>query len=206
MSHTFDATFWEEHYHGPSSHPHPPHPHLVDTARHLAPGRALDAGCGEGANALWLASHGWRVTAVDIASSALDRAREHADALPPAPTGHVEWVQADLTASPPAKEHFDLVYSHYVHTTNSDRALLDSLSQAVVRGGTLLIVGHAPQEEGDHPHRPAPGSHIRAEELAELLDPRQWQVIVAEPRTRTVTAPDGRQVTLHDGILRARRH
>ena len=206
MSHTFDAAFWQEHYHRPASHPHPPHPHLVATAQHLTPARALDAGSGEGANALWLASQGWRVTAVDIAQTALDRAREHADALSAALTGHVEWVRADLTSSPPTKEHFDLVYSHYVHTTTSDRALLDSLSQAVVRGGTLLIVGHAPQAEGDHPHRPAPGSHIRAEELAELLDPRQWQVIVAEPRTRTVTAPDGRQVTLHDGILRARRH
>jgi len=42
-----------------------PSPLLVETARTLKPGRALDLACGKGRNALWLAERGWQVTAVD---------------------------------------------------------------------------------------------------------------------------------------------
>ncbi|WP_026122223.1 class I SAM-dependent methyltransferase [Nocardiopsis halotolerans] len=208
MSHTFDRHFWEERYHGHGgAHTRQPHTHLMDAARNLTPGTALDAGCGEGADTLWLASHGWRVKAVDIASSALERARAHARDLGTEVADRVEWERADLAAWEPPAARFDLVCSHYVHTHGSDQALFQRLAEAVAPGGTLLIVGHQPtREENADPHGPIPGSHVRAEETAAHLDPDRWEVIVAEPRTRTVAASDGREVVLHDSVLWARRH
>src|ERR687885_1951411 len=56
-----------------------PNGRLVAEVASLAPGRALDVGCGEGADAIWLAQRGWTVTAVDISDVALGRAREAAE-------------------------------------------------------------------------------------------------------------------------------
>lgn len=71
MSEEFGKTFWEERYRGrTTAHVSPPNPQLVTEAGDLTPGTALDAGCGEGADAIWLASRGWQVTAVDIATTA----------------------------------------------------------------------------------------------------------------------------------------
>lgn len=87
----------------------------------LAPGTALDAVCGEGTDAIWLASRGWQVTAVDFATIALRRAREHADTFGADITRRIDWVQADLTSWTPTEEHFDLVSAHYVHPATSPR-------------------------------------------------------------------------------------
>ncbi|WP_238432525.1 class I SAM-dependent methyltransferase [Micromonospora tarensis] len=82
--HEFDKGYWDRHWHQPDHHrpeagdENPPHPYLADQVSDLTPGTALDAGCGTGAEAVWLASHGWRVTAVDIASAALARAAARA--------------------------------------------------------------------------------------------------------------------------------
>ena len=53
---------------------------LAELVEPMTPGRALDLGCGEGADAMWLAEHGWHVTAVDISQTALDRAAADAGA------------------------------------------------------------------------------------------------------------------------------
>jgi SAM-dependent methyltransferase len=82
VSGEFGKAFWEERYRGHTAvSSRRPNPQLVAEAGDLAPGTALDAGCGEGADAIWLASRGWRVTAVDFATTALRRAREHAETL-----------------------------------------------------------------------------------------------------------------------------
>ncbi|MFL4902803.1 class I SAM-dependent methyltransferase [Streptomyces sp. MMS24-I2-30] len=86
-----------------------PHAVLVAEAAALPPGRALDVGCGEGADASWPAGRGWQVTAVDIAPTALQRAA----AAAPDTAGHVVWTRADLTAAPPPAGAFDLVSVHY---------------------------------------------------------------------------------------------
>ncbi|MEK8108387.1 class I SAM-dependent methyltransferase [Micromonospora sp. M12] len=72
----------------------------------------MDAGCGTGAEAIWLASHGWQVTAVDISSEALARAAVRAEGS--AVSDRVRWVEADLTTWAP-KTRFDLVTTHYAH-------------------------------------------------------------------------------------------
>ena len=60
----------------------------------LPPGRAVDLACGEGRNALWLASRGWHVTAVDFSQVALDKGRRLAEGEDDAA---VDWVCADAT-------------------------------------------------------------------------------------------------------------
>src|SRR5690606_4525779 len=93
---TFTKAYWDEHYdsRAPGA-AHPPNPYLVAAAQHLPPGRALDAGCGEGAETIWLATRGWQVTAVDIAATALHRARRRAETS--GLTDGIDWIQADLT-------------------------------------------------------------------------------------------------------------
>ncbi|MEJ2857172.1 MULTISPECIES: SAM-dependent methyltransferase [unclassified Saccharothrix] len=106
---TFDKRYWEQHWQG-STGEHPPNPHLVAEAGGLAPGTALDAGCGTGAEAIWLASRGWQVTAADISSEALARAAERATAN--GVSERLRWVEADLGAWAP-DTRFDLVTTHY---------------------------------------------------------------------------------------------
>ena len=75
----------------------------------LTPGRALDVGCGEGADAIWLAREGWDVTGLDVSEVALDRARDAAAAA----GVDVTWLLADLADDPTAGTTFDLVSAQY---------------------------------------------------------------------------------------------
>src|SRR6476469_237173 len=81
-----------------------PNGRLVAEVAGLAPGRALDVGCGEGADAIWLARHGWTVTAIDISDVAISRAREVAERAGDA----VDWVCGDALQTPFPARSFDL--------------------------------------------------------------------------------------------------
>jgi SAM-dependent methyltransferase len=197
MSEEFGQAYWEDRYHSHTSvHTREPNPHLVAETGDLAPGRALDAGCGEGADAVWLARHGWRVTAVDISATALSRAREHGENV----ADQIDWIQADLTGWTPPERHFDLVSAHYVHPAASRRELFRGLAASVVPGGTLLIVDHHPSA-ATGAHDPLPHVRITAQEIAAWLDQDDWKIIVADSKVRT-TQSHG---VLHDAVLRARR-
>ena len=207
MSEKFSKAYWEERYRDHSAaRSRSPNPQLVTEAGQLAPGTALDAGCGEGADAIWLASRGWRVTAVDIAPTALRRARDQAETLGVEVTSRIDWVQADLTSWTPAENHFDLVSAQYVHAAASREALFRRLAASVAPGGTLLIVGHAPSDQQTtSSHASAPEAHGTAEEVAASLDPHRWDIAVAEVRPRSVTRHDGHEITIRDAVLRARK-
>ncbi|MFL6053491.1 MAG: class I SAM-dependent methyltransferase [Actinoallomurus sp.] len=207
MSEQFGKDFWEERYGGHTAvWSGRPNPQLMAEAGELAPGTALDAGCGEGADAIWLASRGWRVTAVDFATTALRRAREHAESLDADIAGRIDWTQADLTDWTPPGERFDLVSTHYVHLAGSREAFFRRMAAAVAPGGTLLIVGHHPSDlETTVGRPPLPELFFTAEEVAAGLDPDRWDVVVADARPRPATDPDGHEVTVHDAVLRARR-
>lgn len=173
-----------------------PNPQLVAEVADLAPGTALDAGCGEGGDAIWLAERGWRVTAVDFAATALTRAAEHAP--------QVEWVEADLTTwSPP--QRYDLVSAQFLQLPSADRVpLFARLAATVAPGGTLLLVGHDFSDTTTTAHRPPePDLFFTADELAAALEPDEWKVVAAESRPRRATDPEGREVVLHDAVLRA---
>lgn len=111
----FDAAYWEDRYsHGRGASRRDPSPSLLAEAADLPPGAALDAGCGWGADAVWLATRGWSVTAVDVSPAAVDQARQHAQAADPRAAARVAFLPADLTTWQP-DQRFDLVTSHYVH-------------------------------------------------------------------------------------------
>jgi len=116
-----------------------PDPTLVDEIGSLRPGRALDLGAGDGRNAIWLASQGWHVTAVDFSQVALDRGR----ALATARGVRVEWQLADLLEWTPGASRFDLVTLFFIHLPPDERRdVYARAAAAVAPGGTLLIVGH----------------------------------------------------------------
>ena len=99
---TFDRDFWERHWaqalreHPDNVASRPPNAHLVAEIGDLAPGLALDAGCGHGADTIWLAASGWRVTAVDFSVTALEHARSMAEAVGADVAERIEWVEGDL--------------------------------------------------------------------------------------------------------------
>jgi thioredoxin reductase/SAM-dependent methyltransferase len=182
-----------------------PNPQLVTETAELTPGTALDAGSGEGGDALWLAARGWQVTGVDFATAALRRAAEHAEALGGDVAERVRWVHADLTEWTP-QESYDLVSAHFVHLPSLPRGeLFARLAGAVAPGGTLLLVGHHPDDMGSQVGRPAvPDMFFTAEQLADALDPDGWELLTVDARPRPATH-DGREVTVRDAVLRARR-
>lgn len=131
-----------------------PNPQLVAEAAELAPGRALDVGCGEGADAVWLAQRGWQVTAVDIADTALRRAAGHAAEAGADVADRITWTRADLREQPPAEGRYDLVSAQFMHLPgDTRRPLFARLAAAVTPGGTLLIVGHHPSDLRTSAHR-----------------------------------------------------
>jgi 2-polyprenyl-3-methyl-5-hydroxy-6-metoxy-1,4-benzoquinol methylase len=200
----FDAEWWEQRYRSHGVHHAEPTPALLAEVADLAPGRALDAGCGEGVDAVWLAAQGWRVTAVDISATALRTARSHAASSGAEVADRIDWVHADLADWTP-EVRFDLVASSYVHPPGSTADLVAWLAAAVAPGGTLLVVGHQHQEHPtSDPHAPVPESHIAVDDVAAVLDPAAWEVVVAEVRHRT-SVHDGDPVELADAVLRARR-
>ena len=180
---------------------------LVAEATGLTPGRALDVGCGEGADAIWLAERGWQVTAVDISTTALERDAAHAAAAGPQIVARIDWIHADLRLQPPAEGAYDLVSSQFMHLPGeARRTLFARLAAAVAPGGTLLIVGHHPSDLQTTAHRMHfPDMMFTGEQVAAALDPGAWEVVAAEARPRAAVDPDGRDITVHDAVLVARR-
>ena len=207
MTHEFDERYrqsqWDEAVDGESRPDIAPNPYLVGEISGLPPGTALDAGCGEGAEAVWLASRGWDVTAVDIAPIALQRAAARA-----AEQGvqAVTWVRADLTVWEPDRR-FDLVTTHYAHPSTLQLAFYERLSRWVAPGGTLLIVGHLDTHQHDQePGRQPPAeASVTAADITAQLDDAGWDVGTASHQTRTLTSPNGHMTRLSDVVVRATR-
>ena len=199
-----------------------PNRQLVVEASELRPGRALDAGSGEGGDALWLAERGWQVTAVDFSTVALERAAAAAGARNLA--DRIEWVHADLGSWAAPEGSFELVTAHYLHASWVDRAaLFRRLAAAVAPGGTLLVVGHLLVEADDHNHGHGhghghhgeegrgqlherdPAAFYTAEEVMSALDPAAWEDVVTETRDRDPGAAERTGNHVPDTVLVARR-
>jgi SAM-dependent methyltransferase len=201
----FDEAFWNERYRSSARvWSGNPNLQLVAEIADLAPGRALDVGCGEGADAIWLALRGWEVVAVDISDVALERAAQHARNIDPEASTQIEWRRADLMVRPPDADSFDLVTSQFMHLPPQPRTrLFAALVQSVRAGGTLLVVGHHPSDLATGVPRPRmPDLFYSADEVAALLDD-SWTVVVEEARPRTAATAQGDEVTIHDTVLRA---
>ena len=164
-----------------------PNAHLTGEAESLRPGRALDAGCGHGAEALWLAAHGWEVTAVDFSASALGHARSMAEALGPEIAKRITWVEGDLAVWMPPQSHFDLVVSLYVHIAGSVDEMVRRMASAVAPNGTLLMVGHRPVDPATgKPTAAATQVQVSVETAVAALEPSAWELVAAEERPRAM--------------------
>jgi SAM-dependent methyltransferase len=185
-----------------------PNPQLVAEACSLPAGKVLDAGCGEGADAIWLAERDWLVTAVDISTVALDRGAAHARQLGSALAGRITWQQADLLTWGPQPQSYDLVSAQFMQLPADKRAaLFDRLGAGVATGGTLLIVGHSPADLNTAaPRPPRPELFFTAAEITSALDPSLWTVLVSEARPRDAPDPDGHPITVYDEVVVARRN
>jgi 2-polyprenyl-3-methyl-5-hydroxy-6-metoxy-1,4-benzoquinol methylase len=198
----FEPTNWNERYSGEQTiWSGNPNAQLVTEVSGLPPGSALDVGCGEGGDVIWLARRGWTVTGADFSSNGLARAARHADEAGVA--ARTDWWQVDARVFAAAGRSYDLVTTHFLHPP--DGGMVDvtrRLSEAVAPGGHLLVVGHAPSELFTH----LTESHRRAMFFArDLLPalPDGFEVLVAEQRPRTVTR-QGATVDVHDSTLLAR--
>ncbi len=183
---------------------------LADTASALEPGTALDLGCGEGGDAIWLAQQGWIATGVDLSPTAIERARaaaaEHGvaeDALRLETGDLAEWA---------ADRSFDLVTCSFLQSWPVEIPRKEILRRAtgfVAPGGHLLITAHAAApswaeqgEHGAHGHDfPSPASDLEALDL----DPSRWEVLACELRDREASGPDGLPASLTDSVVLVRR-
>jgi SAM-dependent methyltransferase len=189
----FDQGFWEGRWsevlreHAAQVASRPPNAYLTATADDLAPGRALDAGCGNGTEALWLAARGWRVTAVDFSVTALGHGRSVAAGLGPDVAERIAWVEGDLGTWTPEAGQYDLVVSLYVHVSGSVEEMVTRLAAGVAVGGTLLLVGHLPIDPVTGAETPAAGQvQVTVQAAAAVLDVPQWELLIAEDRARAV--------------------
>ncbi|HEU5129781.1 MAG TPA: methyltransferase domain-containing protein [Glycomyces sp.] len=200
----FDKDYWEAHW-SPAATSRgrhlPVNPYLPIETAHLPAGTALDAGCGAGAEALWLAEHGWEVTAADIAATALAAARARASDA--GADARIEWVEADLTRWAPERT-WDLVVTGYAHADIGQLALYRRLASWVAPAGTLLIVGHLHGHR--HDDRPGPPQEATAtlDTMTDLFSGPGWRIEAGYEHTRAVR-PGGRTVQLRDVVVRARR-
>jgi SAM-dependent methyltransferase len=205
----FTQEFWDERYRGRGPvWSGRPNPQLVARARTLAPGTALDVGCGEGADAIWLAERGWTVTGADVSPLALTRAAAHAAEAGPVTAARIEWRQVDLFSEDfEPFDAYELVNSQYLHLPPQlrDRAL-QRLAAAVSPGGNLLLVSHHPSDLEIPGLRPnLPGLFYTASELAAPLDRAEWEILTEAAPERTIDGPDAWPVTIRDAVLHARR-
>lgn len=166
-----------------------PNVFFAEVVGDLPPGRAIDLGCGEGRNAIWLAEQGWDVTGVDFSTIGIEKARRLATER----GVEVAWLVEDLRSWSPPVAAFDLVAVVYVHFSQPDRERLVRASLAAVApGGTWVWVGHdldnltrgygGPQD---------PAVLATVDELTGALDPAVWVVVRAGQVLRTVETEAG---------------
>ncbi|MER6949594.1 methyltransferase domain-containing protein [Nonomuraea sp. NPDC000554] len=198
--------FWEERYQerdrvwsGKAN------PVLVDVAGSLPAGAALDLGCGEGGDAVWLAGLGWQVTAVDVSATALSRAAAAAEAA--GLEARIDFQRHDLAHSFPSGV-FDLVSAQFLQSPVEfprDR-VLQAAARAVASGGLLLIVEHGAFPPWSRHPEPHPRFPTPEETLAVLdLSPGQWRTERLGSPKREATGPDGQRGTLIDNVVAVRR-
>ncbi len=120
-----------------------PNEWVVEQTAALPPGRALDVGAGEGADALYLATRAWTVTAWDFSRVGLDKAATIASRAPRTVRARLHWTLGDVTLDPVPDPPFDLVVWAFLHPAPAARdATLARVCEALVPGGLLVLTVH----------------------------------------------------------------
>jgi SAM-dependent methyltransferase len=193
--------FWEEFYGGEHPWTGKVNPLLAQelTSRPLAPGRALDLGCGTGADATWLASQGWDATGVDVAEAALVRARAAAEQA----GAEVTWLRRNLDREFP-EGPWDLVTASYLHSPAAlgRDGVLRRAVESLAPGGTLIVVSHAVTPSWkEHAHDDLP---TLTDVVASLEGP-DVHVVHAEAYELEAVSPEGVPGTKVDTVVRVQR-
>jgi 2-polyprenyl-3-methyl-5-hydroxy-6-metoxy-1,4-benzoquinol methylase len=199
----FEPASWEERYSGEERiWSGLPNAQLVAEVTDLTPGTALDLGCGEGGDVIWLARNGWRVTGADFSAQGLARAARHAEEAGVA--DRVDWLRVDARTFSAAGRSYDLVTTHFLHPP--DGAMVDvirRLCEAVKPGGHLLVVGHAHSEAFADVGERQRTAFLDADEMVTGLSD-ELEALVVEQRPRTMVR-DGVTHDVGDSTLLARR-
>lgn len=166
-------------------------------------GHAVDLGCGEGRNALWLARLGWHATGLDYSSVAIERARTLTNEERPATASRLTWKVADVTTEPVKPSAYDLALISYLHLPPDQiNSVIRNATSGLKARGHLLIVGHDKRNLREGVSGPQDESRLYdADEIREVLaDIPEIVVELGEIVTRPT--PDGDAL---DTIVRARR-
>jgi SAM-dependent methyltransferase len=197
-----DAEAWDERYAASDLvWSREPNQYVAGECADLEPGRAVDLAAGEGRNAIWLASRGWQVTAVDFSGVALDKGRLLD------PEGRVTWERADAT-SWTSPEPLDLAVLAYLQLPATQRRQANRAAfGALVPGGTFLLVAHDTSNLAEGTGGPQDERVLMtAEDVLADLDGFAYEVVRAGRVTRTVSAADGHggeeQRTAYDCLVR----
>ncbi|WP_232677501.1 cyclopropane-fatty-acyl-phospholipid synthase family protein [Nocardioides sp. R-C-SC26] len=205
----FTQTFWDERYASSTRvWSGQPNRRLVEELEALpvtGAGVAVDVGCGEGADAVWLGRQGWRTIGIDVSQVAVDRATAHA-----ADAGLAEQVsfeRADVYAGDPVPGPADLVTSCFMHTPpESFDRIYAAIADAVAPGGTLVVLAHHPDDATTGLRNPELNALlIGPDQVLAVLEAHAaaWDVAVAEGRTRSQKLPEGGEVIVTDTVVRA---
>lgn len=206
-THVFTQQYWDERY---AAHDRVwsgrPNQRLVEHAALLPPGVALDVGCGEGADVVWLAQRGWRVTGADLSEVALAKARRHAGEAGFA--DRTTWLHVDLLAGGELPRGADLVSAMYLHVPEADfDRVYTAIAGAVRPGGSLLVAGHHPVERDSGLRNPRLSHLLFPPERVTALLGSEWTIEVADARNRVLAEGDhghGHGATATDTVVLAR--
>lgn len=206
QTHEFDKEYWEGQWGASTSgrkRSLSVNPYLTAETAHLSVGTVLDAGCGTGTEALWLAERGWEVTGADISGTALAEAKARAAT---AGVGErIDWMEVDLSRWKPART-WDLVVTSYAHAQIGQLPFYRRVASWVAPGGTLLIVGHlhSHQQDVHHGHEHPQAATATLDGITNLFGSPGWRIDSAYEHTRTVH-PGGSPMRLDDVIVRVHR-
>ena len=179
---------WNERHRAGDFEGHGPNPTFVTAVDGLTPGSALELAAGSGTNAVWLASRGWRTTAVDWSSVGLDNGRAKAEVA----GVKVDWLERNLLDWSPPPRSFDLVAIVYLHLPPEERArVYPAAAAAVAPGGRMLVIAHDRLHAAEGQPGPDPSRLFTADELAHELLAADPQLVVEKAEVvRRVPLPE----------------
>lgn len=200
----FTEEFWDERYASSDRiWSGNPNARLVEEVAGLAPGTALDVGCGEGADVVWLASQGWTVTGVDVSGVVIRRAAEHAADAGVA--DRASWERVDVFALEPLPVEQDLVTASYVHVP-PDRFedVYRHLAASVAVGGSLVVLAHHPDDVHTGLRNTDLSHLLFTPDAVTTLLGEGWEVVTSRVVTRE-HVHEGTTYVVSDTVVRARR-